>query len=248
MKAIRKLIYSFFGLRGYLFVVSKIYLFLIKCQFLKRNYPELFFLRKIIKPGFVCIDIGANVGYYSYFLCKYSGKNGIVYAVEPIPEFRSVLIKNIPSGFHKKLHILPYALGDKETIIQMGIPIVDGVIHHGMTHILNRQHPSQIAKTFDVEMKIPDKLFYSLDKIDFIKCDVEGYEYFVFSNMQETLKKHKPIIQCELGSNFKNATVSLLKSLGYEIYKLEKQSLSKLIEQEILNYPNDVYFIPVGKS
>jgi hypothetical protein len=29
---------------------------------MKKKYPELFYLNQLIQPGFVCIDIGANVG------------------------------------------------------------------------------------------------------------------------------------------------------------------------------------------
>jgi len=248
MKAIRKIMYAIFGLGGYLRLISKIYICFIKIGFFKNKYPELFFLKKIVKQGDTCLDIGANVGYYSHFLCKYAGKSGKVYAVEPIPDFRAVLMKNIPSKYRKNYVLFPFALGGQEKKIEMGLPIVGGVIHHGMTHVIEKGKDNSIAQTFEVEMKIPDKLFGEIEKLDFVKCDVEGYEYFVFSNMKETFNKHKPIVQCELGSEYKKDTVDLMKSLGYEVYALENEKLKRLPENQVLQYANDVYFVPGEKK
>jgi len=243
MKAIRKFIYSILGLRGYLRLISKVYLCMINGGMLKSKYSELFFLKKIVKKGDTCLDIGANVGYYSHFLCKYAGVEGRVYAVEPIPDFRSVLMKNIPSKYRKHYVLFPYALGSEEKKIQMGLPVVGGVIHHGMTHVLDKHEEQAIAKTFEVEMKVPDKLFSDIQKLDFVKCDVEGFEYYVFSNMQETFKKHKPIVQCELGGEHKKETLELMKSLGFVVYALENDCLKLLPEEQVLQYANDVYFV-----
>lgn len=243
MKAVRKIIYSILGLHGYLRLVSKVYLCMINVGMLKNKYPELFFLKKIIKQGDTCLDIGANVGYYSHFLCKYVGIRGKVYAVEPISDFRAVLMKNIPLRYRKNYVLFPYALGGEEKKIEMGLPMVGGVIHHGMTHIMNQQEQQVIAKTFEVEMKVPDKLFGEISKLDFVKCDVEGYEYFVFSNMQETFRKHKPIVQCELGGEHKIKTLNLMKSLGFLVYVLENHYFKLLPDEQVLQYANDVYFV-----
>ncbi len=243
MKILRKLLLGIAGLESYLRIISKIYLFLIRCGFQKKKYPELFFLKKIIHPGFSCIDIGANVGYYSYFLCKYAAPNGHVVGVEPIPLFRKVLLKNLPKKIQHQYKLLPYALGGENKKIQMGLPKVNGIIHHGMTHILNSEKKENIAKTFDVEMRIPDELFDDYTTIDFIKCDVEGYEYYVFSNMQTTLKKFKPVIQCELSYTMRNETLALMQSLGYETFVLTNSRLQKISSQELVHYAQDIYFI-----
>lgn len=247
MKAVRKFIYSILGLRGYLRLVSKVYLCMINVGMLKSKYPELFFLKKIIKEGDTCLDIGANVGYYSHFLCKYTGIRGKVYAVEPISDFREVLMKNIPLKYRKNFDLFPFALGGEEKKIEMGLPIVGGIIHHGMTHVMNQKEQQVIAKTFEVEMKVPDKLFNEISKLDFVKCDVEGYEYFVFSNMQKTFTKHKPIVQCELSGNYKNDTLNLMKSLGFLVYALENHFLKLLSDEQALQYANDVYFVHKDK-
>ncbi|MBK6328495.1 MAG: FkbM family methyltransferase [Chloroflexi bacterium] len=53
------------------------------------NTFEVF--RQLVKPGMVVADIGANHGYFSVFLNKMVGPNGLVYAFEPVPKTFAVL-------------------------------------------------------------------------------------------------------------------------------------------------------------
>ena len=129
------------GLTGYYSLVSRIYIFLVNHNLVKKKYPEIFYLRQLIKPGFYCIDIGANMGYYSYFLSKYSGQQGKVFAVEPVPLFAQILKKNISTTGFNNVELMPYALGEKNQQVKMGTPVVDGIIHHGMTRITTAEKP-----------------------------------------------------------------------------------------------------------
>lgn len=250
MKHLRKLLYQILGLKAYLRLISKIYITLIRWGFYKDKYQELHYLKRIIKPGFVCLDIGANLGYYSFFMCTYVGKEGKVFAIEPVPLFRQIFEKNVSGIKFSQLTVLPYALGESEQTITMGMPIVNGVIHHGMTHVLTNDETSEkpIAETFEVMMKVPDHLFESLERLDFIKCDVEGYEYVVLSNMLNTIKKHKPIIQCELSNQNKVQTIHLLRQNGYETYILRNDELIKQSTEELLEVKQDVYFVPLKNT
>ncbi len=248
MKILRLILYRTFGLESYLKIISKVYITLIRLGAFKKKYAELHFLSKLIREGQTCIDIGANLGYYSYFLCKLVGKNGKVLAVEPVPVFSEVLLKNIPARCKQRFKLLPYALGMENKSILMGMPVVEGIIHHGMTHVISEDERPRIEKTFSVEMKRPDMLFSNLQALHYIKCDVEGYEYWVFSSMTEILSLFKPVVQCELGSENKQRTIELFCNLGYEIFILSGNKLIKQNIQQVINYPNDVYFIHPGTN
>src|SRR4028119_421162 len=88
MKALRKLLVRTLGFERYIRFVSGVYLRLVRGGWGRQKYPELFFLEQIIQPGFVCLDIGANLGYYSVALSRLAGPEGQVLAVEPIPDFQ----------------------------------------------------------------------------------------------------------------------------------------------------------------
>ncbi len=242
MKLFRQLFYKIFGLQFYLSFVSRIYLLLVKNGFLKNKYPELFFLKEIIKPGFYCIDIGANLGYYSTFLSKYTGEIGKVFAVEPVPLFQDVWSKNIKMSGFNNLQLFPVALGAEDKPIQLSMPVVGGVIHHGMTKISGTSN-EEVAEVFDAQMRIADQLFINLERLDFIKCDVEGYEFLVLGNMTKTLDKYKPLVQCELGGNEnRQKVINLFEGLGYNTYILKNKQLVLAATNEKQSWPNDFYF------
>lgn len=220
------------------------YLCMVRRGFLKKQYPELFYLRELVKKGDYCIDIGANLGYYSTFLSDIVGNEGKICAVEPIPLFGEIWKRNVKRSKINNLELFPFALGKEEQIVKMGIPEKNGVLHHGMTKIASTADDNYI-QYFDVQMKNPDIIFGDLPRLNFIKCDVEGYEHVVFSNMQEVIKKHKPIIQSELGGNENRRTViDILKNLGYSVHLLKDNKLISVGENEISSAAQDFYFLP----
>jgi len=245
IKLFRILFFKILGHKNYLKLISTVYIKLIKMGWGKSKYQELHFLKHIIKPGFSCLDIGANVGYYSVFLSKYAGISGKVFAIEPVPLFCDIWQKNTSKSKYKNLSLFPYALGEKESEVEMGTPVINGVFHHGMTKIITDSHDNY-TKTFTVEMKNPNQLFSSIDKIDFIKIDVEGYESVVLGNMRDIIIKHMPLIQSELsGYENRNTVISFLKELGYSVNYLNKNKLEEASLEIIENIEKDFYFIPV---
>jgi FkbM family methyltransferase len=221
---------------------------LVRMGLLKKKYPELFFLKTLIKPGDICFDIGANVGYYSWFMLKHTGNNGKVYAVEPVHMFSTIWKNRIKKHPSKCYELFPFALGDENKTVQMGTPSINGVVHHGMTKIMDN-NTANIVATHEVEMRIPDELFSTIEKIDFLKIDVEGYESLVFENMQTTIKRTYPIIQAELsGTENRKKVISLLESLAYKTCVLDDNKLIVANEEVKNTSATDFYFIPKGET
>jgi FkbM family methyltransferase len=244
MKIIRKLIYRVFGLKSYLKIVSIIYIRLVRQNFFKSKYPELFYLKNIVNEGDTCVDIGANLGYYSTFLSKIVGSEGRIFAVEPVPLFQTILHRNLKKTNSSNVELLPYALGEKEEKIKMGMPEREGVIHHGMTKVADSSSESYV-EYFEAEMKIPNYLFADIPKINFIKCDVEGYETHVFSNMIDILKKHSPVVQSELGGKENRISVfKIFEKLNYDCFQLKNYKLVQVFEKDLFMSDTDFYFKP----
>lgn len=250
-KLIRQFIYRFFGIEFYLKFVSRVYLCLISNGFLKKKYPELFFLNKIVKPGFVCIDIGANLGYYSIPMGKLTGNSGKIFSVEPVPIFQKVLNSNLNRyDLQKNVEIIPYALGDSDDLeITMGTPVVEGLLHHGYTKIIEKKE-DDFAEVYNVKMFTPAKIFNNLKRLDFIKCDVEGYETHIIPYFKDLILKFKPVCQIEIvPKENKIAIIEFFDSLGYDTKHLNGTELHLygLDSIECLD-TNDLYFIPIGKQ
>ncbi|GAB3240397.1 hypothetical protein GCM10027346_34490 [Hymenobacter seoulensis] len=249
MKQLRKLLVRTLGFERYIRLVSRVYLRLVEAGWGRQKYPELFFLQQIIKPGFVCLDIGANLGYYSVALSRLAGPQGQVLAVEPIPDFQAIWKDNVQLSGVRNLTLLPYALGGSDTMVQMGTPERNGLLHHGMTKVAASNPHEHYARTYEVPMRVPDTLFASLPRLDFVKCDVEGFEHEVFRHMQATLRRFRPLIQTELnGLENRRAVTSLLAELGYKPFVLsERFELIPCSEAQLTSaVAADFYFQPTS--
>ncbi len=245
-KTIRQLLLKILGLSNYLQLVSAMYIRAIRMGFLRKKYPEIFYLNQLIKPGFICVDIGANVGYYSVQLSKLVYPSGHVYAVEPVPLFAKVFQHNCNRFAQKNVTLYQVALGAEQREVILETPVMDGVFRHGLTHIVDGNSNAQAGATYKANMVIADNLFAGLEKIDFLKCDVEGYETILFPQMINTIKRCMPIIQIELNNPENIFTLyELLQPLGYKWHVLNNNSLEPTDIAEALKLASgDFYLMP----
>ncbi|MDZ4668890.1 MAG: FkbM family methyltransferase [bacterium] len=245
-KILRSLLLKTLGTESYLGLVSSAYIRLISAGFLKSKYPELFYLKTLVKPGDVCVDIGANVGYYSVFLSRHAGSSGRVYAIEPVPMFGNVFLRNTAQFALNNITLYRCALGSDRKMVTLGTPMIDGVFRHGLTKIIENDNVSN-AQTYQAQMEIADELFAPIEKIDFLKCDVEGYEVILFPDMIKTLARCKPLVQIEISSaDNRRKIVELLQPLGYKAYKLAQNNLVALSSTDAIKYEGGDFYFKVG--
>lgn len=249
--ALKRSIFRFFKLGTYLKLLQSGYFISYNLGLLKSNetYKYHYFVKNLINKGDTVIDIGANLGYYTFLFSKWVGKSGKVYAVEPIEIFNKVLKSK--AGKRKNITFYPYALGVEEKEILMVTSSDSGYLRTGLPHVFDPDRdkdPEQQEFSFTAKMKIPSMLFKNIDKIDYIKCDIEGLEYTVLSEMEELLKKHKPKVQVEVWAQTEQNLITFFTSLGYIPHKLKDKKLTPdkaLIEKTggdyIFIHQNDEY-------
>jgi FkbM family methyltransferase len=74
--------------------------------------PVAAFLRERVRPGAVCLDVGANVGVYVLQLAHWSRPNGRIVAFEPNPGARAVLQRHVAlNGLTQRVTVVPAAVG-----------------------------------------------------------------------------------------------------------------------------------------
>lgn len=222
---LRRFLYKYLPLETYLSVLSKMYFLSFNLGLLKGNryYDYPLFLNKVVKPGDVCIDIGANLGYLTVVLSKLAGRNGKVYAVEPVKPVLSALNKNTKRL--KNVEVLPYALGDENKLMQLGNNSIknSGYLGSGSHFVLGEDAVADVV--FEAEMRKGSELFSHLKKIDFVKCDIEGYEMVVIPEISEIIDKFKPILLIEsLKENRKNM-LAFFKERNYNGYVLDNKEI-----------------------
>ncbi|MGB0522080.1 MAG: FkbM family methyltransferase [Flammeovirgaceae bacterium] len=242
---IRKLLINLLGFEKYLRLISRVFILTYLARIYLKEHFQVRFLKHLVKPGDTCLDIGANLGYFSVPLSHLVGAKGKVFSVEPVPLFREVLMRNV--GYHGKgnVQIVPYALGDKDdVVIKMGTPKVDGVIRHGRTEVIEAPN-ADTAHMHEATMFTPKTLFGNLEQLHFVKCDVEGYEIYIIPQFLEIFAKYQPIIEIEVGpQENKELICKLLAEIGYHPhFMLDNQLYAFEIDQEAHQPHFELYFL-----
>ena len=239
---VRKILYKLLPLSTYLLLLSRFYLVAFKLGLLKNNraYAYPYFLKNIIKEGDVCIDIGANLGYLSTLFSRLVGKTGHVYSIEPIQTILTVLTKN--TKHLKNVTIWPYALGEENKAIQLGNDSIHekGFMASGRHSIIDQSDKVDI--TFEAEMRKGSELLKDLPNIDFIKCDIEGYEVIVLQEIEAIILKHRPVFLIEAGGENRKTLIQFFKEREFNCYMLEDERLIPATPQDswdMLVIPNE---------
>lgn len=168
----------------------------------------------------------------------------MVYSVEPVKPVREVLIKNI--GKRKNITVFPFALGNENKDIRMGNNTRHerGLIATGSHFVLEKD--SNAVDEFTAEMKKGSELFADLKNVDFIKCDVEGYERVIIPEMKDVIIKHKPLIFIETGGENRDFIKNFLIRLDYDAFVLKDKKLLSITQNEDKKQ-DDILFIPIKR-
>lgn len=137
-----------------------------------------------VKPGFVCMDIGANLGYYSLLMSELCGPTGRTVAVEPNPAMVKLM------RFSEFVHSWNFDIVDKAITDKAGeavLTIPNGSF--GGASLASPGIPFSGSSKVRVATTTVDQVVIDLrlQKVDMIKMDVEGFEPLVFEGMRETI-------------------------------------------------------------
>ncbi|BBL06740.1 MULTISPECIES: FkbM family methyltransferase [Alistipes] len=221
-KTLHRILYRTLPLEGYLRAVSRLF-FLWQRLGLGRRAPEteyVYHLPQLVRAGDTCIDIGANLGYYARTISRLAGPAGRVYAVEPVAPIRKVLSRNLRRCGNTE--ILPFALGAAAGPVRMGNDSARENGYFGTGRNFVNEGGGRSDVEFTAEMRRGSELFARLPRLDFIKCDIEGYEAVVMEEMRPLLERFRPTVLIETGGENRPRIVRLFTRLGYAGYTLDR--------------------------
>lgn len=158
----------------------------------EREELQIFF--SLLPDDGVFIDIGANIGWYS-ILAAMSGAN--VYAFEPMPETYQRLTRNIALNSVPQIKTFAVGLGEKraaETFYYH--PNASGSSSRANLDYLEDGRTQAVNAMIDTLDRIACE--ERLERLDLIKCDIEGAELFAFRGAVETIKRFRPFVICEM--------------------------------------------------
>jgi FkbM family methyltransferase len=210
---------------NYFYPAYKFIYFLFKK---KQDKHEIKLLKENILKDSVVLDIGANIGFYTRLFSHWVGSTGKIISFEPdVLNFRRLKDN---TGKLQNTIIFNKAVGNE-----------NGKITLYQSDNLNVDHrtykPEIFTHSYAVDVVALDHFLSDITtSVDFVKIDIQGFEYNAIKGMTQLLKKNKHIkILSEfwpygLKKSGSSAVhyFELLSNLGFTVFLLENKSMVKL--------------------
>ena len=211
--------------------------------------------RKLVSPGDIACDIGANIGIITLLLSKLVGEHGKVYAFEPNPDCCEALNAALIHNRITNVEAHRFALGAVDEERELLIPS-----KNAGAGSFTRPTDGSEGRALPVSVRTLDQ-FVSENKIQniqFIKIDVEGFESEVLKGSIKVLGSLRPgAILFEMNERFDGVLAShpvfkILLDFDYAFLSLPKGLLNvrprALNPEVVTDLPgHDVIAVPKGE-
>ncbi len=198
---------------------------LAKGEYEKEELDIVLKILRLLPPDAVIFDVGANLGWYGLNIQNVYDRSRVYY-FEPVPETAERLKKNVELNGHDAARVFSFGLYDQN----MRAKFYYDTVASGASSLSDlRELPS--TRIIDVELRTMDDFVKNepIERVDFIKCDVEGAELFVYKGGLNTIRKYKPVVFSEMLRKWSakqgyhpNDIIMMFNELGYACYVIEK--------------------------
>jgi FkbM family methyltransferase len=168
--------------------------------------------RSLLAPGDVCVDVGANIGYFTLLAARLVGPEGHVYALEPAPATFAALVSSVELNGFSNITTLCVAAGEApgEAVLEDRDQSVLSAIR------VEGKQATEGARTLTVPVQPVASVIRPCDlpRLRLVKVDVEGYELEVLRGLQAVFEHgSRPSVLVELHAGRGEAAVPLVLEL-----------------------------------
>ncbi len=218
------------------------------CEYSKKRYiykiaesNELDYLKTLQIQNFVCLDVGANIGYWSKFLSEIS-KVKSVHAFEPDPVTCKILENNL--------------VGLNVIVNQVAIGDLDG----NLELFLNPLHSGDNRPIFTegyLPIKVPCLTLdtyvkkANLNRVDFVKIDIQGGEVSALEGSVDLLHRFRPLFLVEIwpelvtvGVGINHYITGFVEQNNYRAYMIENGLPLYLSKSELSEFRGNLFLSP----
>jgi FkbM family methyltransferase len=173
---------------------------------------------KMIPPGGVCFDLGANVGYYTLLLSVLAGPRGRVFAFEPLPRNLEYLRRHLALNRTLNATVIEAAVADRSGTVRFE---EDASTSKGRIGSQGTLEVQAIALDEWIDAgKIPQP--------SLLKIDIEGAELSALQGARKALARTHPVIFLSTHSGKVHTDcLSFLDSLDYHVVPIDGKRLER---------------------
>jgi len=199
---------------------------LTKQLFIAGRYEpnELALVSRVLSPGMVMVDAGANEGLFTLVAAARVGGAGAVLAFEPSPREFARLAANCRLNAFGNVRLFALGLSDRNGIASLAVAAGEHAVHNVLGELPEKV---ELAQRLPVPLARLDEVpgIAELPRLDLLKMDVEGAEFGLLRGGEATIRKHRPVILFECSDELlkkqggsRAALLELLQAWGYRIY------------------------------
>jgi FkbM family methyltransferase len=190
-------------------------------------------LWRLVEPGELALDIGANIGYMTSVLAARvsSSQGGSVWSFEAHPDIFSELKYNV-DNWQEQLNTVQFvpknvAVSEQKGTVQLQIPDAFAD-NRGLASVMSVAEVTD--KSIIIESCSLDDLFLKSRKIGVMKLDVEGHELQVLKGATQLLQKQK-IRDCvfEEHREYPTPVTSFFEDMGYKIFRIQRSFFKPIL-------------------
>jgi len=213
---------------------------------------EMEFWRSWIKPGMTVIDVGANVGVYTFSAALRVGAEGCVIAVEPFSGCVSCLEETCKINQLSWVKVRAGAASSRNGTARLALHNASELNEIVSSDAEETMKPGTFEEVtcFTLDSLIEGE---NLRQVDFLKIDAEGHEMQVLEGSNRILTEFAPIILYEniAGSRGSNLGVAdFLTSIGYQLFRYQPylQQLIPVYSSEDLQGSLNLIAVPDNRD
>lgn len=207
---------------------------------LTRNHHQEYLpiLKSVIDDDSIIIDVGAHAGQFTKLFSTIV-PNGRVYAFEPGSYARSILNKVILLHHLNNVTQINKGLGESSKEEHLIMPVKkSGSLGFGLSHLRGESQDvkNTISETINIITLDAFAESESLERINLIKADIEGWEMQLLRGAKSIIKKWHPVLTLEVNRLFLARAGNTPEELwdflienGYEIFRLSYSAENKLL-------------------
>ena len=182
-------------------------------------------VKRLVGPGQVALDVGANIGYYTLILARLVGPQGRVVAFEPGPTNAEILRANVALNGYGNVEVWPVALSSRSGRERLFLSEENSGDHRLGSDAEERR------ASVDVEVvRLDERLDDLPPRVDFVKMDIQGAEAAALEGMEGLLRRDRDVrILSEFwpealrgfGSDAV-AHLEAMRGLGFRLYHVDR--------------------------
>ena len=184
---------------------------------------EMEFWRSWLKPGMTVIDVGANVGVYTFSAALKVGAEGCVLAVEPFSGCVRCLQETCKINQLSWVKVCAGAASDRNGKVKLALYTASELNEVVSSDTEEAMKPGTFEEVacFTLDSLIEQE---NVSQVDFLKIDAEGHEIKVLEGCDRILKEFSPTILYENIAGRKGSNVAVadfLRARGYQLFRYQ---------------------------